>query len=85
VEVARRFGLVDRWQPFGRCLRCNALLVTASREEVLDRLEPLTRRYYEDFRRCPGCDAVYWKGSHHARMTRLVERVQASADAWTSR
>jgi len=79
IEVARRFGLVDRWQPFGRCLRCNALLAPATREEVLDRLQPLTRIHYDDFRRCPGCDAVYWKGSHHARMTRLVEHVRASA------
>jgi hypothetical protein len=79
VEVARRFGLVDRWQPFGRCLRCNAELVIASRHEVLDRLQPLTRIHYDDFRRCPGCDAVYWKGSHHARMQRLVERVRAAA------
>jgi uncharacterized protein with PIN domain/sulfur carrier protein ThiS len=81
VEVARRFGLVDRWRPFGRCLRCNRELVAASREEVLDRLQPLTRLYYDDFRRCPRCDAVYWKGSHHARMARLVERVRASAAA----
>lgn len=81
VEVARRFGLVDRWQPFGRCIRCNTPLLVASREEVLDRLEPLTRIYYDDFRRCPGCAAVYWKGSHHARMTRLVERVRAAAGA----
>lgn len=79
VEVARRFGLVERWRPFGRCLRCNAELVIADREEVLDRLQPLTRIYYDDFRRCPGCGAVYWKGSHHARMARLVERVRAAA------
>ncbi len=79
VEVTRRFGLVDRWQPFGRCLRCNAELVAAAREEVLDRLLPLTRIYHDEFRRCPGCDAVYWKGSHHARMQRLVERVRAAA------
>lgn len=79
VEVARRFRLVDRWQPFGRCIRCNTPLVTATRDEVLERLEPLTRRYFDDFRRCPGCDAVYWKGSHHARMARLVERVRAEA------
>lgn len=77
VEVTRRFGLATRWQPFGRCLRCNTLLVRASREEVLDRLEPLTRIHYHDFRRCPGCDAVYWKGSHHARMERLVDQVRA--------
>lgn len=77
VEVTRRFGLAARWRPFGRCLRCNTLLVPAGREEVLDRLEPLTRIIYDDFRRCPGCDAVYWKGSHHARMKRLVDRVRA--------
>lgn len=79
VEVARRFHLVDRWKPFGRCLRCNTLLVTATRDEVFERLQPLTRRYFTEFRRCPGCDAVYWKGSHHARMTGLVERVRADA------
>jgi uncharacterized protein with PIN domain/sulfur carrier protein ThiS len=79
VEVARRFGLVDRWQPFGRCLRCNMPLDAATREEVLDRLQPLTRIYFDDFRRCRGCDAVYWKGSHHARMERLVERVRRDA------
>ncbi len=78
-EVVRRFALVDRWQPFGRCLRCNTPLVATSREEVLDRLQPLTRIHYDDFRRCPGCDAVYWKGSHHARMARLIERVRTGA------
>ena len=77
IEVTRRFGLVGRWQPFGRCIRCNTLLVQVSRDEVLPRLRPLTRIYYDDFRRCPGCDAIYWKGSHHARMERLVERVRA--------
>jgi uncharacterized protein with PIN domain len=77
VETTRRFGPVDRWQPFGRCIRCNALLVTVRRQEILDRLEPLTRIYYDDFRRCPGCDAVYWRGSHHERMGRLIMRVRA--------
>ena len=43
VEVARRFGLVERWRPFGRCIRCNALLVPVSRAEALPRLQPLTQ------------------------------------------
>jgi uncharacterized protein with PIN domain len=77
VEVVRRFGPVDRWRPFGRCLRCNAVLEEVSREEVLDRLEPLTRIHYDEFRCCPGCSAVYWKGSHHARMEHLIDRMRA--------
>jgi len=79
VEVVRRFGPVDRWRPFGRCLRCNAVLEPVSREEILHRLEPLTRIHYDDFRRCPGCDAVYWKGSHHTRMERLIDRVRTAS------
>ena len=79
VEITRRFDLAERWQPFGRCLRCNTPLVAVTREAVLHRLQPLTRVHYDEFRRCPGCDAVYWKGSHHARMERLIDRVRASA------
>jgi uncharacterized protein with PIN domain len=81
VETARRFGLLERATPFGRCIRCNGRLGEVSRAEVLDRLEPLTRRHYRDFRRCDGCGAVYWRGSHHARMSRLIERVTAEASA----
>ncbi len=80
VEVTRRFGLVDRWRPFGRCIRCNTLLVPVARAEVLHRLQPLTRVYYDDFRRCPGCDAIYWEGSHHARMARLIDEVRATVE-----
>ena len=84
VEVARRFGLVERWRPFGRCIRCNTLLVPVSRAEVMHRLQPLTRVYYHDFRRCPGCDGIYWEGSHHARMARLIDEVRASVSRPTA-
>lgn len=44
-------------------------------DEVMDRLEPLTRRYYQEFNRCPDCGRIYWAGSHHARLVRQVERL----------
>jgi uncharacterized protein len=74
VEVIRRFGLVQALNPFVRCLRCNGLLAVVSKEAVLDQLEPLTRLYYSDFRRCPGCGQSYWRGSH---ITKLETRVEA--------
>ncbi|OBA83453.1 hypothetical protein A9W99_07915 [Mycobacterium sp. 1164966.3] len=77
LEVIRRLDLGQRLAPFTRCLRCNGTLVAVSKDEVLDRLEPLTRRYYQDFSRCSGCGRIYWAGSHHARMVGLVERLRA--------
>jgi len=77
IEVLRRFDLGSRLTPFSRCLRCNALLEPAKKAEVFDQLEPLTRIYYEQFRRCLGCGQVYWSGSHFDKLRARVEEIRA--------
>lgn len=77
-EVVRRFGLTRWVRPFQRCLRCNALLQPASKEAVLHRLEPLTKKYFDEFRICPDCNQVYWKGSHYEKMLKMIERLASS-------
>jgi uncharacterized protein len=74
-EVVRRFELAARIVPFHRCLRCNHPLQPIDKESVLDRLEPLTKLYFEDFQVCPACQQVYWKGSHYEQMQKLIEQV----------
>ena len=75
LEVIRRLDLRQRLTPFTRCVRCNGRLAAVSKDEVADHLEPLTRRYYEEFSRCPECGRIYWAGSHHARLVSLVDRL----------
>ena len=76
VEVIRRFDLIPRIRPFHRCLLCNHPLETVPKQAVLDRLEPLTERYFEEFQLCPNCQQVYWKGSHYEHMLHLIEQVE---------
>ncbi len=76
LEVLRRLELGQRLAPFTRCVRCNGGLVAVPKDEVIDRLEPLTRQYYEEFSRCSECGRIYWAGSHHARLVGLVERLR---------
>ena len=78
VEILRRFNLIELIAPFARCLRCNAALQDAAKAEVIENLEPLTKIYYERFRRCPGCSQVYWAGSHFQKLEKRIERIQAS-------
>lgn len=80
VEVARRFGLREAMRPFQRCLRCNGLLIPTGKEAVIDRLEPLTERYFDEFAVCENCGQVYWKGSHYGRMQAILERVLQAED-----
>lgn len=75
VEVIRRFGLARWLTPFIRCLRCNGLLATVSKEAVIEQLEPLTRLYYDDFKKCSQCGQSYWRGSHVAKLEKRVEEV----------
>jgi len=77
IEVVRRFDLSKLVAPFTRCLRCNAPLEEATKAEVIDRLEPLTKIYYDQFRRCPDCKQIYWSGSHFAKLQKRIEEIRS--------
>jgi uncharacterized protein with PIN domain len=74
-EVIQRFDLAKRIVPFHRCLRCNHPLEPVEKEAVLDRLEPLTKLYFDEFQICPACKQIYWKGSHFERMQNVIEQL----------
>jgi uncharacterized protein with PIN domain len=76
-EVIRRFELTSVIAPFARCLICNGLLIPSSKAEVIERLEPLTKIYYETFRCCAQCQQVYWGGSHFEKLQARVEQLLA--------
>jgi uncharacterized protein with PIN domain len=72
-EVLRRFDLYNDIKPLKRCIRCNGVLADVDKQTVFDRLEPKTKRYYNDFRICRDCGQVYWEGSHFRKMIRLID------------
>jgi uncharacterized protein with PIN domain len=72
IEVVRRFDLRELIAPFTRCLRCNAPLEEASKADIIDKLEPLTKIHYDQFRRCPDCKQIYWAGSHFPKHQKRI-------------
>ncbi len=74
-EIIHRYKLTDKIEPFHRCLRCNHPLQPVEKEVVIDRLERLTKQYFDEFHICPACDQIYWKGSHYDRMIQVVEKI----------
>jgi hypothetical protein len=78
VEVIRRFNLPGLIAPFTRCLRCNASLQEITKADIIEELEPLTKMYYEQFRRCTGCGQIYWPGSHFPKLQKRLDRIRAN-------
>lgn len=76
VEVLHRFRLSGQVRPFQRCLRCNSPLQPIRKQDIIGRLEPLTRLYFDDFHICTACDQVYWKGSHYGHMLEMISEME---------
>jgi uncharacterized protein with PIN domain len=74
-EVLRRFDLKNDLRLFTRCLECNGMISDVPKEEIIDQLMPKTRDYYSDFRKCGGCEKIYWQGSHYERMKKFIQTV----------
>lgn len=74
-EVLIRYGLFEEIRPFSRCVHCNGLLEATEKSEVIDQLEPLTKRYYNRFSKCSNCGQVYWPGSHRERLNPKLQEL----------
>lgn len=72
-EVILKFDLKNISRPFTRCLECNMKLIEVSKDEIDGMLMPLTRKYYNYFQKCPGCNRIFWEGTHFKRMKDFIE------------
>lgn len=78
LEVVKHYNLVQKLQPFTRCLACNGLILPVTKASVLDELPPKTRMYFTDFYQCSDCRRVYWKGSHYGHMQLFLQKYYRS-------
>jgi len=74
-EVLRRFDLANQIRPFQRCMRCNRLLEPVPEHEAQRKVPPRVQQQVNEYKHCPGCRRIYWKGSHYERMVGFINRV----------
>ncbi len=79
IATIAHYCLAGQIAPWTRCVKCNGLLESVDKSEVLHLLEPKTRRYYTEFSRCVDCGQVYWRGSHFDRIQSFFEGVLSEA------
>lgn len=75
-EMEERYELLAKVNPLGRCPACNGLLRPVEKSQIVDRLEPKTILYYNEFRLCVDCGQIYWQGSHAEKILQWVRDIQ---------
>ena len=76
-EILERFDLRGLARPYTRCVRCNVMLLEVSKGDLGDAVATGVRARFEHFRLCPGCDRIFWQGSHYAHMQADIEELLA--------
>ncbi len=72
-SLTRAVGVDWLADPFSRCLVCNTPLVTEPPAGFAERVPPSVLQAGLPIHHCPGCDRLYWPGSHERRMRRTLE------------
>jgi uncharacterized protein with PIN domain len=74
-RLTRAFQLYfSREDFFTRCTSCNRRLKTVELSEIQDEIPKDTRQWIDDYYRCPGCEEIYWKGSHYRDVIKKFKR-----------
>lgn len=74
-DVVQALRLSPPFELFTRCTVCNTLLSEPLPPDLREMLlPPDVRELPGPARRCPGCQRLYWQGSHARRMRDALER-----------
>ena len=75
VQVLDECGLWDKIRPNTRCVACNRPLKPLARDRARNLVTPYVWEHASAFAVCPGCERVYWQGTHYGDMERRIERL----------
>lgn len=77
-QVAEHFSVDPYNGLLTRCIECNLLLAAIDKETVRDAVPEYVYNSRDSFRRCPGCEKIYWPATHKdGIMTTLQEIFRA--------
>ena len=74
-QVVKALKLDYCLRQFTRCLECNDILLSRSKEEVKDLVPPYVFLTQTQYMQCPSCLKLYWRGTHWHRMKKELEQI----------
>jgi len=76
AAVLRALALeVELEEHLSRCLLCNKKLKAIPRRDAEGRVPEFVFHTHQTFHRCPGCQRIYWEGTHPTNMKKRIEKI----------
>ncbi len=72
-QVIRELDINEFPEPLTLCLECNYPLISANKTEIADIIPRYVMQTQEEFKSCPVCRRIYWRGTHWHIMKKKIE------------
>ena len=79
-QGVKAFKLDCCLRQFTRCLECNQILLSRTKEDVKELVPPYVFLTQTQYMQCPSCLRVYWQGTHWQRMKKALERLSQGTE-----
>lgn len=76
MEVVTRFDLQNEIKYFSRCIECNELLKTISKDKIINELPVKIAKSHSEFFKCSSCNKLFWKGTHYQNMLSFIQSIK---------
>jgi len=63
--------------PFSRCPVCNVETEEVKKEIVKEDIPPYVFETHKDFKKCPECGRVFWKGTHYKEIQKVINEINS--------
>ena len=63
--------------PFSRCPVCNSETETIEKELVKSNVPPYVFENHNDFKKCPECGRIFWKGTHYEKIKKVINEIES--------
>ncbi|MBI3930911.1 MAG: Mut7-C RNAse domain-containing protein [Chloroflexi bacterium] len=73
-QVVATLNLDGQSGLFTICLECNQSLEGRNKQQVQGLVPPYVFQTQSQYKQCPACHRIYWKGTHWQAMTRQLEK-----------
>lgn len=74
-QVIKHFQLEKAINPFSRCLICNEVLMSVTKESVKGKVPFYIFQTKQEFASCLKCQKIYWAGTHRKDMQKRVKKI----------
>jgi uncharacterized protein with PIN domain len=63
--------------PFSRCSICNIETEDVRKQTIQEDVPPYVFEIHNDFKRCPACGRIFWKGTHYKEIKKVINEIKS--------